>query len=147
MKAKNSILIISRMAIFKNSEERRKWEEEVSTHWKEKKLVFVYNLENSEQLPSPGGALIVKDKDINLFGRPKNEEHWAVLKKSYDMVWVVGKTTKKFTKFCNKYVEGFRVGSNSSDSLWVDIKLNLKSGVMNQLTNFTFRTLENFQLI
>lgn len=94
----------------------------------------------NQQLRELKGVTYVSEKEINFFGKLKNENLNELLGKPFDTLFLSGTLTKQFEKLFSKAAIKNIIGLNSENK-FIEINLQPKSSIPSEMVNFAKNTL------
>lgn len=107
-------------------------------------LAIVDNKKEKEALPEKGSVVFINEKEINLFGKLKNDLASEVLSRKFEAHFVFCELSKKIGKQLSKSKTKLKVGVNCNNDFY-DINLSSESISPKHLFNFAKQTLEKIQ--
>ncbi|MBU2018481.1 MAG: hypothetical protein KJ941_02440 [Bacteroidetes bacterium] len=140
----NSLLVIVNGDLFTSLASTTKWIKLMKKNFEFKSITFILyiSIEANKLNNETDHIYSLSEKEINLFGQPKNKKIKGILKESYDSIMTFGEVSKKLTRILNKNKSRLKIGSNVSKDIECAIRINSNEKEIIDMTNFTTETIQ-----
>ena len=137
------LLVVADMANIGSVSNASKWMKFVRTHFEFKNVIFaLYSGSDTNTLNNESDHVYsLQEKDINIFGRPKNPVVRFILEEKYDSLLAFGMNSQKLIKVLNKNKTVLKIGANVAVNMKCTLRLNTNNNEIIKLTEFTSDTI------